>query len=254
MMEKRKFMRCSILSLCPSIGVMILSSAWGSATQLASAQDVRRYTARTTPPADNRLADPNAEVVLGNARFTLLTPELVRMEWSADGKFEDHASFTFINRRLPVPKFEKTLDRTSKRLIISTSALTLSYAASGDGHFTPENLSISLTVDGKQVTWHPGLTDPQNLLGTTRTLDGARGSHTKEPIEEGLISRSGWALVDDSSRPLFDAADFRFLDGEKGPWPWSWNVQKTKSPDRMWTGTSSDTDTTTERPSATLSV
>ena len=41
-----------------------------------------------------------------------------------------------------------------------------------------------------------------------------------EPIEPGLVSRSGWALVDDSTRPLFDSADFRFAEGEKSPWPW----------------------------------
>ena len=32
-------------------------------------------------------ANPQAEVVMGNARFTVLTPRLVRMEWAADGKF-----------------------------------------------------------------------------------------------------------------------------------------------------------------------
>jgi hypothetical protein len=57
-------------------------------------------------------------------------------------------------------------------------------------------------------------------MGTTRTLDGARGAKTEEPIEQGLVSRSGWALVDDSTRPLFDSTDFRFLEGEKSPWPW----------------------------------
>ena len=60
----------------------------------------------TVPAADNPVADPKAVVTVGNARFTVLTPQLIRMEWSADGKFEDHASFVFINRRLPVPKFE----------------------------------------------------------------------------------------------------------------------------------------------------
>ncbi len=53
----------------------------------------------------NPVADPKAVVVVGNARFTVLTPQLIRMEWAADGKFEDHASFVFINRRMPVPKF-----------------------------------------------------------------------------------------------------------------------------------------------------
>jgi alpha-glucosidase len=58
------------------------------------------------------------------------------------------------------------------------------------------------------------------LKGTTRTLDGALGDKTKEPIGNGLISRSGWAVEDDSQRPLFDSADFRFLQGENSPWPW----------------------------------
>ena len=64
--------------------------------------------ARPSEPADNPVADPKAIVTIGNARFTVLTPQLIRMEWSADGKFEDHASLVFINRRLPVPKFETT--------------------------------------------------------------------------------------------------------------------------------------------------
>jgi len=156
--------------------------------------------------ADDPVADPRAVVIVGNARFTVLTPELIRMEWAADGKFEDHASFVFINRRLPVPSFTK--EELDHKLILKTSALTLKYDASAgqSGQFTPEDLSIEFTVDGKPVTWHPGQTDPENLQGTTRTLDGALGSKTREPIEQGLVSRSGWALVDDSARPLFDSA------------------------------------------------
>ena len=75
-------------------------------------------------------------------------------------------------------------------------------------------------VDGKPVTWRPGTIDLQNLKGTTRTLDGALGEKTKEPIGNGFISRSGWAIEEDSTRPLFDSTDFRFLRGENSPWPW----------------------------------
>ena len=170
----------------------------------------------------NPVAEPKAVVSLGKARFTVLTPELIRMEWAADGKFEDHASFVFLNRRLPVPKFESAMTKsgTNPLLTIKTSALMLSYTPGGDGQFAPENLKIELIVDGKPVVWHPGLVDDENLQGTTRTLDGALGSKTKEPIEQGLVSRTGWAVVDDSDRPLFDSADFSFKDGEKSPLPW----------------------------------
>ena len=169
----------------------------------------------------NPVADPKAVVVLGNARFTVLTSQLIRMEWAADGKFEDHASFVFLNRHLPVPDFTQTASDGGKSMTIKTGALTLVYTPTGDGRFTANDLSITLIVDLKAVTWHPGLADPLNLQGTTRTLDGARGDKTKEPIEQGLVSRSGWAVVDDSTRPLFDSSDFRFLQGEKSPWPWA---------------------------------
>jgi alpha-glucosidase len=43
------------------------------------------------------VANPRAQVIQGSVRFTVLTPELIRMEWAADGKFEDHASFVFLN-------------------------------------------------------------------------------------------------------------------------------------------------------------
>jgi hypothetical protein len=182
-------------------------------------------TANHSNPAalpDNPVADPKAVMTVGHARFTVLTPQLIRMEWSADGKFEDHASLVFINRKLPVPKCDVAHDgpKNGGVLTIKTDALELKYAATGDGHFTADNLSIKLTVDGKQVVWHPGDSDSENLQGTTRTLDGALGSKTHEPIGEGLVSRAGWALVDDTTRPLFDSTDFRFLEGEKSPWPW----------------------------------
>ncbi len=189
--------------------------------------------ARAVPAADNPVADPKAVVTTGHARFTVLTPQLIRMEWWADGKFEAHASCVFITRKLPVPEFKTSsmqLGEGSSTLTIGTSSLTLSYthpipiAGSPqvvDPGFTAENLSIRFTVDGKQVVWHPGDSDSENLMGTTRTLDTARGSKTEEPIEQGLVSRAGWTLVDDSTRPLFDSADFRFLNGEKSEWPWS---------------------------------
>jgi alpha-glucosidase (family GH31 glycosyl hydrolase) len=177
-------------------------------------------------PVADPVADLGASVVMGKARFTVLTPQLIRMEWAADGKFEDHASFVFLNRKLPLVPYERAELEHGHKLVLKTGALTLTYTPGAglrshqDGRFTPENLSIEMTVEGKAVKWHPGLTDDQNLLGTTRTLDGAVGEKTKEPIEEGLISRSGWAVVDDSSRPLFDSADFSFKDGQNSPWPW----------------------------------
>src|ERR1019366_10247735 len=78
----------------------------------------------------------------------------------------------------------------------------------------------SLAVCGSATGWRPGMVDKQNLMGTAHTLDASVADKLTEPIEPGLVSRSGWAVVDDSSRPLFDSADFSFRQGEKSVWPW----------------------------------
>ena len=165
-------------------------------------------------------ADPHAVVLMGHARFTVLTGQMIRMEWAADGKFEDRPSFVFLNRRLPVPKF--TVKREGKVLTLKTDAVELSYdAGRGDGgKFSADDLSVAFALDGRTTTWRPGMADTENLQGTTRTLDGALGSKTKEPIGEGLISRAGWVVVDDSTRPLFDSDNFAFAKGEESEWPW----------------------------------
>ncbi len=167
-------------------------------------------------------ADPQAIVVSSHARFTVLTPQLIRMEWAEDGHFEDHSSLVFLNRRLTVPEFKVT--HKGKTLILETSALLLRYTPHDNGKFNSADLTITLTSfrpdDSAPVVWHPGLSDTGNLQGTTRTLDDVRGDKTNEPIEPGLLSRNGWTLIDDSTRPLFDSDDFTFAQGEQSTWPW----------------------------------
>ena len=146
-------------------------------------------------------ADEKALVVAGNARFTVLTPQLIRMEWSENGKFEDRATLTFVNRKLEVPQFK--VRQSKSKLTITTSNVTLTYLKGAK--FSAENLKAEILVNGEKVVWHYGDVDTQNLMGTTRTLDGADGAklRKKDPMELGLLSRSGWSVVDDSKRHLF---------------------------------------------------
>ena len=148
------------------------------------------------------VANPKAQVVSGNARFTVLTDRLIRMEWSENGKFEDNATLAIINRNLPVPAF--TTAKSGSGLQIKTSAVTLNY--SGNGRFDKENLSVSFKLNGKTVTWYPGKEDTGNLMGTARTLDGCMGPdkiNNNDPMVLGIISRDGWAIVAESARHIF---------------------------------------------------
>jgi hypothetical protein len=140
-------------------------------------------------------ADPAAVVRVGNARFTLLTDRLVRMEWSAKGAFEDSATLVVVNRRMAVPKFETA--RQDGWRVVTTDALTLRYKE-GSGRFTADNLEVHLATGHVDATWRPGAASTGNLGGTIRTLDGVKGPVDMGP---GLLSRDGWTLVDDSESP-----------------------------------------------------
>lgn len=141
------------------------------------------------------VASADAVVRVENARFTLLTERLIRLEYNADGVFEDRATQAIWYRHQPTPEF--TTRQTDGDLIIETSAFSLCYEIGRD--FSPAHLSIQIKDTDK--VWYPGEIDPGNLKGTTRTLDDIHGYTT---LGEGLISRSGWALLDDSRSLVFN--------------------------------------------------
>lgn len=140
-------------------------------------------------------ANPNSVVIVHNARFTVLTGRLIRMEYSPLGKFEDRASQAFWFREQPVPDFHT--NQANGELLIETPFLRLHYKT-GEV-FASDTLWIELKLTG--TTWHFGDSDPGNLGGTARTLDGVDGPI---PLSLGLVSRSGWSLIDDSSGLVFN--------------------------------------------------
>ncbi len=179
-----------------------LSTIVSGAAAMPMTTPVQTVPTKTAGEQPQPVANPAAVVTVGNARFTVLTPQLIRMEWSADGKFEDNKTLTFVNRNLPVPQF--TAKKSGKGVTIKTSALTLSYKG-GDGGFTDKNLEVKFKVAGKPAVWRPGMAPKGNLKGTMRTLDGVDGYKFRKntEMEQGLLSRDGWAVVDDSNNHLF---------------------------------------------------
>ena len=145
------------------------------------------------------IADPAAVVTVGNARFTVLTPEMIRIQYSSQRLFEDRATFGFVNRRLPVPAY--TVEQEGMYTIIKTEKLTLRYRNNAPIRSTSKEtvLSVNFQLNGKDVTWYPDLKDTGNLKGTTRTLDGALGDSQRSNLERGLLSRNGWVVIDESS-------------------------------------------------------
>lgn len=164
---------------------------------------------RLIAQTDDPVADTASIVIYGNARFTVLGSRLIRMEWAEDGRFEDRASLGIVNRKMPVPAY--TVKKSGKGLTIKTEDITLKYIG---GKFAEDNISVTFYMSDpaakkgmKPVTWHPGLNESGNLLGTTRTLDGCDGITTSDPYDLGVISRDGWAVIDESDRQLFQPVE-----------------------------------------------
>jgi alpha-glucosidase (family GH31 glycosyl hydrolase) len=146
-------------------------------------------------------ADPAAVLVHSRARFTILTERVIRLEYSPIGQFEDRESQAFWYRQQILPPFDVRQNKQS--LTIITNYLELQYTPqTDDDGFTPTNLTIR-ALQAPQFTYHFGDDgNSGNLKGTYRTLDGVSGS---TPLEQGLLSKEGWVLIDDSHSLVFNA-------------------------------------------------
>jgi hypothetical protein len=160
-------------------------------------------------PSFSPLASPDAMVTAKNVRFTVLTDRLIRLEYSRNNDFEDRPSQIFWHRSQPAPSFKKTI--TDKAIEIETDYLFLKYRITPLG-FTRWTLTITLKQSG--IRWHIGDSPRRagNLKGTARTLDGDFGSTR---LEEGLLSREGWSVVDDSRSLVFN--DTGWLEPRPAP-------------------------------------
>jgi len=166
-------------------------------------------------------------------RITVLTDRLLRIERAANAEndhdgstFEDRKTIAVINRNLPIPAYKQSLSEDGI-LTVETKCLTLTY------HTKQEFSSSSLHVQGQMDcfskntnhhnstasssswTYHYGQSDPHNLLGTIRTLDqrdatSLNCSHLRDDnhCEFGLISKSGFAIVNDTLNYALDGQDW----------------------------------------------
>jgi hypothetical protein len=143
-------------------------------------------SAQSREPVNSSPPDPKAVVQIGHARFTILTSQLIRMEWSSDPRigFRDQPTVVITNRNLKaVPNFTVTND-TSKDptwITITTSNVKIQYKIHSQVSFCDDNLRVDIffiSSKNETVTWTPSKTDKDTnrMFGTVRTLDGVNGS------------------------------------------------------------------------------
>lgn len=134
---------------------------------------------------------PEAVVQGDSWRISILTPWLLRLEYNSRGIFEDRATQCVINREFPAAPYE--LFETEDSLKIVTEGVQVIYDRKP---FSRNGLSLQVrgNVSHYRSIWRYG-EEVTDLRGTARTLDGADGAIV---LEHGVISRNGFAVIDDS--------------------------------------------------------
>ncbi len=129
-------------------------------------------------------------VTRGKARFTVITENLIRCEWSESGVFCDRETLFAVNRRHNGCAVK--LAQTENSVEIRTEAITLRYLDQGENGFSENNLRADIYGE----PWHFGMKSEKNLGGALATLDGVTGYRK---TDDGLLSRSGWFAIDDGA-------------------------------------------------------
>ena len=135
-------------------------------------------------------------------RISFLTSRLLRLEYQAEGVFEDRGTTFARVRRFP--DVEVSQRRNGDRIEVDTAHLHIVY---NEKAFSSSGLSITLKGQhSHHSVWHYG--DPLRTLGgTARTLDGVDGQIS---VDQAVISRQGFSVIDDSASVLL-LEDGRFL-------------------------------------------
>ena len=137
-------------------------------------------------------------VIRGDARFQVLSPTLVRMEYSPTAHFVDEPSVAAAHRSDLSDPSDPSDSQTSEKdgwLTIRTDQMEVSYKLDS-GPFGADNLKI--TWDDH--AWKPGDKDDKNLGGIPASLDNRSTVAVTDP---GPLSRNGWFFLDDSHTALF---------------------------------------------------
>ena len=134
----------------------------------------------------------DATIIQGEKyRFTVLTEEMIRLEYCEDGQFEDRATQCVIDRKFKVPEYQVIENEESLEII--TDKIHLVY---NKQKFTDYGLSVQVrgNISVYHSIWHFG-EEATDLRRTARTLDEADGAIE---LEHGIISRFGYGILDDS--------------------------------------------------------
>ena len=225
--HRRRFTRIGTL-IAAVTAAALLAPISPAAAQTATSDSSPVNLSNSINMANGKAA-AQATVVEGDARFEVLTPEVVRMEYSPSGSFLDDPTFDILDRNFTVPSYTSSV--SGGWLTITTSQLTLKYQL-GSGPFTPVNTQMQLLgalppgASAKVApTWGWECTFGQSCQAGAATLSGGAAianNHLNYLSPPGFVAGLT-ATGADASWQLLGApagssdVTIRYSNGESGP-------------------------------------
>ena len=123
-------------------------------------------------------------------------PLCIRLEYAPKKGFVDEPTLFAANRG--VRALGTKISRTANSVSIDTGKMRLRYRNDGLP-FNAANLEVSFLQGTQSKSWKPGQVNSGQLGGPLSTLDFLSGPVNLPPA---LLSRDGWALVDDSGKAI----------------------------------------------------
>ena len=133
--------RSRVGALITAVTAAALLAPIGPAAAQTATSDTSPVNLSNSINMANGTAEAAATVVQGDARFEVLTPEVIRMEYSPTGSFLNDPTFDIMDRNFTAPAYTSSV--SNGWLTITTSQMTFSYQV-GTGPFTAVNTKMQL--------------------------------------------------------------------------------------------------------------
>lgn len=151
---------------------------------------------------DKLISDKESYIIGNKYRFTVLSPRLIRLEYSADGIFEDRPTALVINRIFP--KVNYSITESETLIQIATEVFTLTYVKDKELKSSTLSSNIKAVINNTKIEWQLNNPEAKNLRSINFSIDSIKD---KIILDKGLYSLDGFCIIDDSSNPVLDEND-----------------------------------------------
>ena len=151
---------------------------------------------------DKLISDKESYIMGNKYRFTVLSPRLIRLEYSADGIFEDRPTALVINRSFP--KVNYSITESETLIQIATEVFTLTYVKDKELKSSTLSSNIKAVINNTKIEWQLNNPEAKNLRSINFSIDSIKD---KIILDKGLYSLDGFCIIDDSSNPVLDEND-----------------------------------------------